>query len=139
MSSLTLFSTAVITALWLCVFLHIWLIYCSHWMLKSLSHWARLIRSVFMLTHVIRSSMSTSWTFYTTIKKLDWQQSQLRMFWVHDEMQALFHTILLLLFQNYLSCRPHPMPSLWISMKFKSTLLSHLVQQLKLTSLWMRF
>ncbi len=54
MSSVTLFSTAVITALWLCVFLHIQLICCSHWMLKSLNLWARPIRNVFIFTHIMK-------------------------------------------------------------------------------------
>jgi len=54
---------------------------------------------------------------------------------MHDEMQILFYLIFLLLFQNDLNQKSHSISFLQISMKFKSTLLSHLIQQSELISL----
>jgi hypothetical protein len=47
----------------------------------------------------------------------------------------LFHMILLLLLQIFLGQQLHPLHPLQISMKFRSTSLSHLIQQLKSISL----
>jgi hypothetical protein len=51
--------------------------------------------------------MSVRWIFCTIIRRLNQQLLQLKMFLVHDELLNLFHMILLLLLQIFLSQQLH--------------------------------
>ncbi len=138
-SQSALLSTVKVTTSLLCVFLLMWLTYYNCWMLKSLNLWARPTRNMSIHTHVISLWLSSSWTFYSIIRKLDQKAFSDKTFLVHDNSLALFLTTLILLSQNFLVQRLLSMPPLSMRMKFRSMFQSHLIQSLESIRLSVQF